>query len=480
MSNTRKNIMYNSIYQLIIMIIPFITAPYVARVLGAEKTGIYSYTYNIAYYFAMLSMLGINNYGNREVARVRSDKEKLSKTFFSIYTIQIFMALLMTILYYIYICTGVKTNQCIAIIQGLYIIAQIFDVNWFFVGMEKFKLTINLSTIIRVISLILILLFVKKKNDITIYALILAGSTLLNKLVQMFFIKKYIKFVKIGIKDITKNIKPCLILFLPVISVSIYKFMDKIMLGNRAGMLQLGYYENAEKIIKIPITLCTTIAVVMLPKISNLVANGDTKSTEKYIKKSIEFEFIVSSSIVFGIIAVASIFVPTFLGNEFTNSSIIVQYLAITIIFIAVASVIRTQYLIPYGKDKVYAVSLIIGAILNFITNLIFIPKYGALGATIGTIIAEFSVFSYQAFMVRKQIKIGQYIKSGFKYIILGMIMCILVSTFYINVDNVIILLMLKVLLGIIIYVFGLILIKMIQYKEKNPKNVFLKLKNLE
>lgn len=480
MSNTRKNIIYNVIYEIIILITPFITAPYVSRVLGAEKIGIYSYTYSIVYYFAIIAMLGIGNYGNRAVARVRDDKEELSKTFFSIYIVQIFMALLMTIFYYIYVCLSATTNKCIAMIQGVYVITQIFDVNWFFFGMENFKLTVTRSTIIKILSLICIMLFVKQKEDIYIYTLILAGSALVGKLALLPFIKRYIKFTKINIKDITKHIKPCLILFVPIISASVYKFMDKIMLGNMTDMLQVGYYENAEKLINIPITLITALAGVMMPKVSNLVANGETEKTKQYIKKSMEFEFIASSSIAFGIIAIANIFVPVFLGNEFANSSVIVQYLAVTIIIISVASVIRTQYLIPYGKDNVFAMSLTMGAILNLITNLIFIPKYGALGATIGTLVAEITVFAYQAFSVREKIKIGQYIKSGLKYIILGILMCVSVKMFYINVENVVILLMLKILLGVIIYSVGILIIKMIQYKEMNLKKIFIKLKNLE
>lgn len=479
MSSTRKNLVYNTCYQILILVLPLITAPYISRVLGAEKIGVYSYTYSIVYYFMLIAMLGINNYGNREIAKARDDKEKLSKTFTSIYALQIIMSVLMTIFYFLYITLFVQENKVIAIIQGIYIISVMFDINWFFFGMEKFKLTVVRNSLIKILSLVLILTFVKQREDIYIYTLILAGSTLLSQLALWPFIKKYTKFVKIKIKDVTKHIKQCIILFIPIIALSVYKIMDKIMLGNMTDMLQVGFYENAEKIINIPMGVITALATVMLPKISNLIANGDEQRAEKYVKKSMEFEFMTSSAVAFGIIAIAQIFVPFFLGNEFYASSSIVQYLSITIIFISVASVIRTQYLIPYGKDTTFVVSLIVGAVLNLFINIILIPKFGAMGAAIGTIIAEFSVFAYQAYAVRKHLKIKEYLVNGFKYILLGIIMCLIVNVFYINV-NPMLLIVSKVLLGVIIYAIGVIVIKMIQYKEINLKNVIIKLKRFE
>lgn len=479
MSSLKKNFIYNVMYQILILILPLITAPYIARVLGAERIGIYSYTYSIVYYFMLIAMLGINNYGNREIAKVRDNKEKLDKTFTSIYMLQVIMTSIMLIVYSIYVLFFVKTNVNMYLIQGIYLVSVFFDINWFFFGIEKFKLTVTRNTIIKLLSVVLILLFVKEKNDIYKYTLIVAGSALISQLVLWTFIKKYTKFVKIKIKDVTKHIKQCIILFIPIIAVSLYKIMDKIMLGNITNMEQVGLYENAEKIINIPMGLITALATVMLPKVSNLVANGENEKIERYTKKSMEFEFMASSALTFGVISIASIFVPIFLGEEFLQSAILVKYLAVTIIFISLASVIRTQYLIPNEKDKIYVISVIIGAILNLIINFILIPKMNALGAVIGTIFAEFSVLLYQAYAVHKILDIKGYLKNGIKYIILGLIMCIIVSSISFNINS-ILLLIIKVSIGGIVYVLGVIFIKAVEYKDKNLKNILMKLKNLE
>ncbi|MCI9286561.1 MAG: flippase [Clostridia bacterium] len=479
MSSVRKNFFYNVLYQVLVLILPLVTAPYIARVLGAENIGIYSYTYSVVYYFMLIAMLGINNYGNREIAKVRNNRDELQKTFTSIYTLQIVMTIFMILIYAIYICIVVKANVNIALIQGIYLISVAFDINWFFFGIEEFKLTVTRNTIIKLLSVISILMFVKKKEDVYIYTLIVASSALISQLALWPFVRKYTKLVKIKVKDVTRHIKQCFILFVPIIAVSLYKIMDKIMLGNMTDMSQVGFYENAEKIINIPMGVITALATVMLPKISNLVANGEKEKIERYTRKAMEFEFISSAALTFGLIAVASIFVPIFLGNEFTYSAILVKNLSVTIIFISLASVIRTQYLIPNEKDKIYMFSVIVGAVLNLSINLILIPKFKAVGATIGTIIAEFSVFAYQTYAVRKELDIKKYLKNGIKYIVLAIIMCIIVSSININIEP-IVLLVIKVLLGVVIYMSGLIIIKAVEYKEMNIKRILLKFKNLE
>ena len=299
MSNVKKNFIYNIMYQILVMILPLITAPYIARVLGTEGVGIYSYTYSVAYYFVLFAMLGLNNYGNRQVAKVRDDKDKLSKTFISIYCMQLITSAIMILCYIIYLMFFIKENLNIAIIQIIYLISTAFDINWFFFGLEKFKLTVTRNTIIKILTVICVFIFVKTRDDLYKYTLIMSIGTLISQLMIWPFVKKSVKFVKISIKDIFKHIKPCLILFIPVIAVSLYKIMDKVMIGNMSTMEQVGLYENSEKIVNILTALITALGTVMLPKISNLLANGEKEKSKQYIEKSMEFTIISSVTTIF-------------------------------------------------------------------------------------------------------------------------------------------------------------------------------------
>lgn len=477
MSNVKKNFIYNIMYQILVMILPLITAPYIARILGTEGVGIYSYTYSVAYYFVLFAMLGLNNYGNRQVAKVRDDKDKLSKTFISIYCMQLITSAIMIFCYIIYLRFFIKENLNIAIIQIIYLISTAFDINWFFFGLEKFKLTVTRNTIIKILTVICVFIFVKTRDDLYKYTLIMSIGTLISQLMIWPFVKKSVKFVKISIKDIFKHIKPCLILFIPVIAVSLYKIMDKVMIGNMSTMEQVGLYENSEKIVNILTALITALGTVMLPKISNLLANGEKEKSKQYIEKSMEFTIISSVAFTFGLMAIAKPFAPLFFGEEFKDAGIIIQYLAITTIFVAIANVIRTQYLIPNEKDKTFIISVSLGALVNIVFNLLLIPKYQALGAVIGTILAEFSVMIYQIMDVRKELPVFKYLKDNFKYFVLGIIMFFAVSVLHNLIENDALLVTIQVIIGVLIYATGFGIIQMIDLKEKNIIKLIQKLR---
>ncbi len=453
MTSIKKNFIYNMLYQILIMILPLITAPYLARVIGATGTGLYSYSYSIANYFVLFAMLGINNYGNRKIAQVRDDKQKLSRAFWTIYTMQFIMSLLVVFIYIMYIILFVKENQMLFIIQTFYVLSSCFDINWFFFGIEKFKLTVTRNTVIKVISVISIFLLVKTEEDLWIYTMIMALTILLTQLSIWPFLRKYVDLVKPKKEEVIKTLKPCIILFIPVIAVSIYRIMDKIMIGNLSTMEQVGYYEYADKIVNMPIALVNALGTVMLPKMSNLVAKGEKEKSIEYINKSMEFALFLATPIVFGIIAIADDFVPMFLGAEFMPSADVLKPLSITIIFIIWANVIKTQYLIPNERDRDFIISVILGAVVNLLFNFIFIPKYGAVGATIGTVLAELAVTTYQTFAVRKQLPIKQYFRYFGKSLLVASIMLAVISTFHYIIPNALMRMCVQVVLGVIIYV---------------------------
>ena len=452
MGQIKKNFIYNVFYQILIIILPLITIPYVSRVLGSKGVGIYSYTYSIVYYFMLIALLGINNYGNRAIAKVRDNKNKLSKVFISIYSIQLFMSILMIVLYLVYILLFNNRYMEVAIIQIIYLISCIFDFNWFFFGLEKFKLTVIRSTLVKIISLFGIFMIVKTKNDVWLYTLILSFSTLLSNMLLIPFLLKEIDLVNIKFKDIKKHIKPILILFIPVIAVSLYRIMDKIMLGLLSNINEVGYYEQADKMVTVPLGIITALGTVMLPRISNLVAKGENKRILEYIKKSVNFMMFLAFPMCFGMIAVSSDFIPIFLGKDFIKTGYLINYISCIIIFISFANIIRTQYLLPKEKDRIYIISVISGSIINLICNLIFIPLYASIGACIGTVTAELIVMLYQVYKVKDELPIRDYLKDMFPLFIKALIMFIIILLIKLLSISAIYKVLIQVVIGISIY----------------------------
>ena len=359
----------------------------------------------------------------------------------------------MVISYLIYVLIFDNKYKLIAFIQIMYVVSSIFDINWFFFGIEKFKLTITRNTIIKVLSLVLIFIFVKTPNDVWKYTMILAGSMLFSNMVLFSFLRKYIKFTKVTKEDILKHLIPSLILFLPVIAVSIYKIMDKIMLGIFSTMTEVGYYENAEKITQVPLAIITALGTVMLPRMSNMISNKQEGEVKRILGKTMPFILFLSFPMVLGIIAVSKDFSLIFFGSEFEKSGYLIQLLSITIIFLSWGNVIRTQYLIPKERDREYVISAFLGAVVNFIMNCIFIPKYQSIGACIGTIMAELVVMFYQSWVVRRELPLKDYIMKSIGFLIKASIMFTIIFLIGEQIkDNDILKIVTQVLVGILVY----------------------------
>ena len=319
-------------------------------------------------------------------------------------------------------------------------------------GLEKFKLITIRNLLIKFLSTILIFIFVKNENDIILYSFILSFCVLLNNAILWRYVLKNIYIIPIKLKNIFKHLKPNLYLFLTTIAVSIFKIMDKIMLGIMINTKEVGYYEASEKIINIPIIMIVALGTVMLPRITNMLATNDNKNTEKLMENSIKFAFFLSTSIGFGIMGISKEFVPFFYGVGYEKCIDLFLILLPSCIFLAFANVIRTQFIIPKGFDEIYVKSAFIGAGINILINIILIPKFAAIGAAIGTLFAEIGVCVYQVGRVRKYLPIKKYIVLGIPFLASGIFMFLIIYFLEFIVFSREVLILIKILLGAIIY----------------------------
>ena len=241
-------------------------------------------------------------------------------------------------------------------------------------------------------------------------------------------------------------------------------------------MLQkFGYYENAEKIINIPITIITALGTVMLPRLSNMVSNGKNEQLNKYIKVSISFVMFMSFSMCMGLIGIGYNFAPFYFGENFQKTGILIMLLATTLPFLSFANVIRTQYLIPKERDKEYIISVSLGAVVNLIMNLIFIPRFKSIGACFGTIAAEFIVMFYQTLQVKDEINIKEYIKDIIPFFIKSLIMLVIIYPLnYIDMNDMI---RLIIQIGLGCSIYCILNIKYI-LSNLNIKKILEKIKN--
>ena len=454
-----KNLLYNLIYQIITLILPLITIPYVSRILGAEGIGIYSYTSSITQYFILLATLGISMYGNRQIAYIRNNKNDLNKTFWSILILRLITTSI-AFLFYVIIFINVKEYKLIFILQSLNIISSMIDISWLFMGLEDFKKTVTRSITIKILGVLAIFTFIKTNEDLVLYVLLNALSLLLGNAILWGYLPKTVGFINIKFKDIFKHFIPSIKLFIPQLAVHMYVILDKSMLGWLSNVKEVGYYEQSEKIVKSTLAIVIALGTVMLPRISHLYANGETEKINNYLNKSLRGITYITIPIIFGLIGIANEFVPWFFGSDFMQLIILIPILSPILLFISMSSVMGTQYLLPSNRIKEYSISVIFGGIINIILNLIFMGKYGAIGACIGTLFAEFFVTLIQYLFIRKEIQITGFWKDIIHFIGASTIMLILIRLVGEKLGASAFTTSLQIILGFIVYILSLLTMK--------------------
>lgn len=452
----KKNYLYQMIFQVLAILLPLITAPYISRTLGVDAIGVQSLTYNISNYFVVFSMLGLATYGNRAIAKAKENQDNLNKVFSELFYIHLLLSIVAVVVYYLVIYFFVEKNKEIYLISGIYVIFCAFDINWLFFGLEEFKLSVTRSIFIKIIATISILVFIKSLDDLWLYVFILSASTALSYIIVWPFIKGRVTFVKTSVFKAFKNhFIGLIVLFIPTLANSLYRSLSKLMIGVISSTEQLGFFENSEKIITLLIGIISALGVVLLPRISNLY---EKREDEAIIKKISEDTIFINSfltyALFFGIAGISTQFAPIFFGVDFTYSGKLLMVFSLTIPFLSLSNLIRMIYFIPLNKDKYYVISIVVGALVNIILNLVLVKYFSAMGAVISILVTEFIVMILHLHFSRKFFDFKLIAKTNLPFIVIGFIMFIVVYIFGLNVvGNNLLLMLVQIGIGAILYV---------------------------
>lgn len=457
--SVKKNYLYNLLYQMTSVLLPVLTIPYVSRVLSADGIGINTVTYANTQYFILLGSLGISIYATKKIATIREKKDKLKKTFWEIFSIQFTGCILA---YMVFALTLGQSHKygIFYMLQGFYILAAAVDISWYFLGIENFKNASLRSFFAKIISVILIFIFVKTRDDLWKYILINAGTMFVGQLIMWFYVgKDMLKVKEIGKLKIAMHIMPILALFVPQIATQVYTVLDKTMIDLFKGAVEAGYYDQSQKIVRILLSVVTSLGIVMLPRIANLFSKDDLNEVKKSLRKAFVVISFLSIPITFGLIGISDKFVPILFGNEFLSVIPLTKISPVLVIIIGLGNVFGTQYLLAIGKNKEYTASVCIGALVNFCFNLLLIPRFAAMGAVIATVSAELSIALIQFWFARVVFDFT-WIKETYKYWVSGILMLAIVRLIG-NVTPISILfLVLQIAIGSLVYFISLIILR--------------------
>ena len=459
-----KNYAYNLSYQLLLIILPIITTPYVTRVFSAKDLGTYGYFNSIVTYFILLATLGVASYGTKEIS---SNRKNIPKNFWGIYTLQ-FGATLLSILLYTLLCLGIDImRNPVAYILGMSLISKGLDISWLFQGLEDFRKITVRNILVKLVGVISIFLLIKSANDLYLYVFLLTIFELLGQLSMWLPARKFIGKPHFDIDYTKYHLKPILLLFLPQIAISLYVTLDRTMLGMISSTNDVGIYDQALKLINILLTVVTSLGSVMLPRVSNLLATGNHKA----VNKMHEMSFLIYNLIIFpimaGMLIVNDDFVNFFLGKDFQDARYAIAIMIFRMFFIGWTNIMGIQILIPHNKNKEFMLSTTIPAVVSVGLNLLFLPKLGYIGAAIVSVLTESLVWAIQLFFTRSYLRdvpiIGSMIKimisSGLMYGILFFVKDLLNLPSMLNVG-------LSTILGAIIYISLILIFKVINLRD--------------
>lgn len=470
--SVKKNYIYNTVLQVAILIIPFITTPYISRVLGADNIGKYSFSSAMVTYFTLIAALGTNTYGQRKIAFYRDDKELLSRAFWNTFFLRCIMSFISMILYIVYMIVFDRLN-----VLNIIVAVNIFDVaisvTWFFQGVEEFKKITLRSLCVRLILLAGIFIFVKNENDLWKYATIMMAVSIFGNLIMWFSLPKFIK--KVNHINPFNGLKEICMIFLPSIAIQVYTILDKSMIGIiTESDYANGCYEQSERMARLAITVVTSVGTVILPRVANLYHNNNLDEAKRYVYLAFRVVWMISLPIVLGLIAISSVFIPLFLGEGFDDSITLLCIFSLLVLAVSLAYIVGLSYLVPTNQQNVYTVAVTIAACVNFLINILLIPKYSAFGAAIASVIAEFVGTAIQLLycISKKQLEAKQIFISSWKYAISSVAMFIVVLAVKQKMNSGFLSLCILIVCGVIVYSFSLLVLRD-SFFLNNLKNTF-------
>lgn len=471
----KKNYIFNLSYQLLLLITPLITTPYVSRVLGADGIGTVSYAESIVSYFVLFATMGITTYGQREISYVQQSVEKRSAVFWNTKILEFVTSGIMLLAYLAF--SLFQKNSIIYIVLCCNIIAVFFDISWFFQGLEEFGKIVLRNVIFKFINIAYIFAVVRTKDDLILYVIGLTVFSVLSNISLWVYLPKYITKVDRADLHPFKDFKVVIGLFIPTIAIQIYTVLDKTMIGIiTQDSFENGYYEQALKMSKMVLTVVTALGTVMIPRIGSYFREGNKEKIRDLMYRGYQFVWFLGIPLCFGLVMASSNFVPWFFGSGYDKVADLLKVLAFLILAIGINNVTGMQYLIPTGREKLFTITVLIGAGVNFCLNAVLIYFFQSVGAAIASVVAESTIAVAQIIIVRKELSPWEIVKRGKNYYVAGVVMVGVLAVLNNYLSSGIIHTAIIVIVGACSY-FAVLLVLRDQFFLTNVNNVLMKVR---
>lgn len=409
--SVKKNTIYNIIKSVSAIVFPMITFPYASRVLGVENVGKINFSSSMISYISLIASLGVTTYAVRECAKVREDREQLNRLSSQIFSINIISTIFAYIV--LFICLlffkPLFDYRLLIVIQGISVLLTTLGTDWINSAMEDFRYITIRTFIFQIISIILMVIFVREPSHYYRYALIVVLSASGGNIMNFFYRKKYCNISITCKMNIKKHLKPIIMVFSLILSQTIYCNSDMTILGLMKGDYQVGLYSVAVKIYTIVNTMVASVAMVVMPRMANWFAKKNYEEINKLIRYAVDCIVTLGLPVAVGVACIAPELVEIIAGVGYMGADFALRILMISLVFSYLGGIITNIIMIPSGREKVSLKASIVSASINIVLNIILIPRYGLYAAAFTTALAEFVALCIVSRYVEKDIKIGRF-----------------------------------------------------------------------
>lgn len=467
-----QNLAAQLIYQMSLYLVPFISTPYLSRVLGSEMIGRYSYARSIASYFILAAGFGTATYGQRLIASLQREEVQLRQAFWDLTLLRCVAAIAAAALY-IVVFVPDSVDPKMYLFVGLEIFSVAADISWYYQGREQFTVVAACNGTAKFVMLAMLFLFVKTVDDVSAYAWVYSSLTLAGAAAQWLFLPRSMQLIRDGSRLWNRergHILSALRLFAAQLAMQVYTVLDKTMIGQiTRSEAENGYYDQAQRLIRLIEAACTVIGPVIASRVAVLWSQNRKKETAEILEMSFRFVCCIGVPIIVGIQLIAEDFVPIYYGTGFVPVISLLRVLSVLPLVIGLSNVIGIQFLVPVGRENQLTASVTVGAVVNILLNLFLIQPLASTGAAIASVVAEVMVTGVQMYFVRKKINIKKVFADVIHYFLLALPMAAVGVILNRTVSEGLVRLALSILLCGAVYLSELLILKdpMVRYIKK-------------
>ena len=416
----KVNFIMNIFLTLSGIIFPLITYPYVARILSPEGMGKISFVNSVVSYFALFAQLGIPTYGIRACAKVRDDRNRLSKVVSELFIINLITTIISYIVLFVLIKNIIKFNseKTLFYVLSSSMIFNLIGMEWLFKALEEYTYITIRSVIFKFLGLILMFILIHKPQDYIIYGIILIIASYTSSILNFVKARHYVKINIWGKLEIIKHIRPIIVFFASTCATTIYTNLDNVMIGVMKTNIEVGYYSTAIKV-KIMLTSCVTaLGAVLLPRASYYIENKLMDEFNIISRKAMNFVVLIALPMVIYFTIFAKECISVLAGTAYDAAVLPMQIMMPTVLIIGMTNIMGTQMMILLGRENRILYAHILAAITDLTINLLLIPRFSIIGAAVGTLFAEVVVWIVQFYGIRDKAKIIYGNISYYKYVV--------------------------------------------------------------